>query len=100
MRNTEASQCYRAAVTQRRSKRLFRSLKGAAPAKSLNEPVSLMFRADCIKAPQATRASAAPTEIRRTPRALSWETEESQLLVETRTFTGLGATALTIAAIS
>ena len=49
-----------------------------------------MDRAARMNAPQATRDSAEPIEIRRTPASRSFATVRSGLGVETRTFTGLG----------
>src|SRR6185436_575504 len=65
------------------------SMWDAASLSESNEPVSLMLRAARINAPQATRASAPPTEIRRTPRSVSLETERSPG-EETKTLTGFG----------
>src|SRR6266581_331893 len=53
-----------------------------------------------MKPAQAARASAPPTEMRRTPSSASCETVRLQLFVETRTLTGFGETALTSDAIS
>jgi hypothetical protein len=49
----------------------FSSAKAAASASESNEPVSLILRAARMKPPQATRARAEPTEIRRTPSSAS-----------------------------
>jgi len=53
-----------------------------------------------MNAPQATRDRAEPTDTRRTPRSVSRDIVKTLLGDETKTLTGLGATALTIAAIS
>src|SRR5437764_849175 len=53
-----------------------------------------------MKPAQAARASAPPTEMRRTPSSASCATVRLQLFVETRTLRGLGDTALTSDAIS
>ena len=58
-----------------------------------------MLRAAAMNAPQATRESAEPTEIRRTPRSVSRDKVRSGAGRETMTFTGFGATAFTIAEI-
>ena len=50
--------------------------------------------------PHATRASADPTETRRTPRSASWGTVRPDAAEPTRTLTGFGATASTIARMS
>jgi uncharacterized protein (TIGR02246 family) len=76
------------------------SLKEASAANASNEPVSLRLREARMKAPHATRASAEPTETRRTPRSASRESESAASGLETRTLTGFGETAFTIAAIS
>ena len=76
------------------------SLETAAPVRLANEPVSAMLRAELMKAPHATQANAEPTEMRRTPKLVKWETVRSELKRDTRTFTGFGATAFTIASIS
>src|SRR5258706_16354315 len=76
------------------------SANGAALANSANDPVSLMVRAARMKASHATRASPDPTETLRTPRSVKWLNERSRLGPNDSTLTGLGETALTIAAIS
>src|SRR5436190_23097180 len=88
-------------LTQPRpANRSFSSPNEAASARESNEPVVAMLRAARMKAPQATRASADPTEMRRTPRSLSRATESMGLGEDINTLTGFGATAFTIAAIS
>src|SRR4029077_10668260 len=76
------------------------SPKGVALTKALNEPCSRISFAALMKPPQAARAKAPPTEMRRTPRSASWETVRSQLFVETSTLTGFGETVFTIVLIS
>src|SRR4030095_4253839 len=65
----------------------------AESAKSSNVPAVAMLRAARTKAPQATRAKAEPTEMRRTPRSASWETVSVRFALKANTFTGFGETA-------
>src|SRR5258706_1222745 len=81
-------------------KRSLSSANEAAPERPSNDPSSAMLRAAQMKAPHATRASAEPTEMRRTPRPASRATERAGLGAETSTLTGFGDTAFTIATIS
>ena len=64
-----------------------------------NDPVSAMLRAARMKAPHATRARAAPTEMRRTPRSASRDSDSAGSGLDTRTLTGFGETSCTIAVI-
>src|SRR6266853_316721 len=75
-------------------------LKLVTSVNVLNVPASLISFAASIKPVQAARANTLPTEMRRTPRSASCETVRLQFFIKTRTLTGFGATAFTIAAIS
>src|SRR5437016_6070544 len=92
------SPCY--SVDERLRKRPCNSPNGVASANAANDPRSLISLAARRKPPQAARANAPPTEMRRTPRSASCATVRSQLFEEIKTFTGFGATALTICAFS
>ena len=54
------------------------SSNGTASANAANEPVAAMLRAARMNAPHATRASAEPTDTRRTPRSASRETDSAR----------------------
>src|SRR5207247_413337 len=97
--NTTLSKFVRSGSHRRLRKRSFSSPNGVTSVKALKEPVSRISFAALMKPANAARASAPPTEMRRTPRSTSCETVKLQLFVETRTLMGLGAMALTIAAI-
>jgi hypothetical protein len=71
-----------------------------APANALESPVLASTRAARMKPLQAARASAEPTDTRRTPRSPRRATDSPALALDINTFTGRGATAFTICAIS
>src|SRR5436189_1119201 len=74
----------------------FRSPDAALLARRLNVPFVLISCAARTNAPHAANARPEPTEIRRTPRSVNWESESWWLNPETRMFTGFGATVFTI----
>src|ERR1051325_4849056 len=67
--------------------------------KDVNSPVSAISRAAFMNAVHATRESAPPTEILRTPRSVNAAKERFGSGRNDKTFTALGATALTMASI-
>src|SRR6185295_18726429 len=80
-------------------KNAFSSAPEAASLKPVNVPCSAISFAMRMKPPQAERASAPPTLIRRTPIAARSLTEWPNA-APLRKFTGFGATARTTASIS